>query len=187
MTVGNTIRVPEDFTIADRTMAATLIHELTHVWQYQHAGTSYISVSLGLQLAGTSRRAVAMPRTTISFGPATRSSASGPSNRHSSSRTPSRCGATARCRRRKARFSRTTLTRTARSPGSRGQTAKRRSHANYPCTSRCSSSSEPLFRARTRPTEGTRLRCDDDSGWAGHAVAQELQQRAIKPLIELRF
>lgn len=51
-TVANTIRVPADFTIANEYMAQTLIHELTHVWQYQQAGTSYISISLGTQLAG---------------------------------------------------------------------------------------------------------------------------------------
>jgi len=51
-TVGNTIRVPEDFTIADAGMAETFIHEMTHVWQYQHGGTSYISVSLATQIAG---------------------------------------------------------------------------------------------------------------------------------------
>jgi hypothetical protein len=54
-TIGNTIRVPENFTIADPYMAETLIHELTHVWQYQHSGTSYISISLGTQIAGTLR------------------------------------------------------------------------------------------------------------------------------------
>ena len=54
-TVANTIRVPEDFTIADEYMAQTLIHELTHVWQYQHEGTSYISVSLAAQIVGTIR------------------------------------------------------------------------------------------------------------------------------------
>jgi len=50
-TVPNTIRVPEDFTIADETMAQTFIHEMTHVWQYQHGGTSYVSVSLATQIA----------------------------------------------------------------------------------------------------------------------------------------
>ncbi|MCI0698648.1 DUF4157 domain-containing protein [candidate division KSB1 bacterium] len=51
-TIGNTIRVPDDFTIADAGMAETFIHEMTHVWQYQHGGTSYISVSLATQIAG---------------------------------------------------------------------------------------------------------------------------------------
>jgi len=31
-------------------MRETFIHELTHVWQYQHGGTSYISYSLGPQI-----------------------------------------------------------------------------------------------------------------------------------------
>jgi hypothetical protein len=55
-TVGDTIRIPTDFSISHRTegeyMAQTLIHELTHVWQYQHGGTSYISTSLASQVAG---------------------------------------------------------------------------------------------------------------------------------------
>lgn len=50
-TVGNSIRIPENFTIADEYMGQTFIHELTHVWQYQHGGTSYISISLGSQIA----------------------------------------------------------------------------------------------------------------------------------------
>ncbi len=54
-TVGNNIRVPRDFTVADEQMAQTLIHELTHVWQYQHGGTSYISHSLQTQIAGALR------------------------------------------------------------------------------------------------------------------------------------
>jgi hypothetical protein len=54
-TVANTIRVPEDFTIANEYMAQTLIHEMTHVWQYQHGGTGYISASLASQIAGTMR------------------------------------------------------------------------------------------------------------------------------------
>jgi hypothetical protein len=49
-TVGDTIYVPEGFTIQDAAMAQTLIHELTHVWQYQHTGTSYISLSLWDQI-----------------------------------------------------------------------------------------------------------------------------------------
>ncbi len=50
-TVANSIRVPENFTIANAEMAQTLIHEMTHVWQYQHSGTSYLSISLGTQIA----------------------------------------------------------------------------------------------------------------------------------------
>jgi hypothetical protein len=54
-TVANTIRVPKNFTIADSSMAQTLIHEMTHVWQYQHGGTSYISVSLATQITASIR------------------------------------------------------------------------------------------------------------------------------------
>lgn len=50
-TVANNIYIPPNFTIAREDMAQTLIHELTHVWQYQHGGTSYISIALGSQLA----------------------------------------------------------------------------------------------------------------------------------------
>lgn len=52
-TVANTIRVPEDFTIENAEMAETLIHELTHVWQYQHGGTAYISTSLSTQIVAS--------------------------------------------------------------------------------------------------------------------------------------
>jgi hypothetical protein len=54
-TVANFIRVPENFTISDEYMAQTLVHEMTHVWQYQHGGTSYISISLATQIAGKIR------------------------------------------------------------------------------------------------------------------------------------
>jgi len=54
-TVGNNIRVPRDFGIEDEYMAQTLIHELTHVWQYQHGGTSYLSHSVQTQIAGARR------------------------------------------------------------------------------------------------------------------------------------
>lgn len=50
-TVGNNIYIPRNFTIANAEVAQILIHELTHVWQYQHGGTSYISISLGSQIA----------------------------------------------------------------------------------------------------------------------------------------
>lgn len=50
-TVGNNIYIPRNFTIANAEIAQTLIHELTHVWQYQHGGTSYISISLSSQIA----------------------------------------------------------------------------------------------------------------------------------------
>jgi hypothetical protein len=55
-TVGNNIRVPPDFSISQEYAAQTLIHELTHVWQYQHGGTGYLSVSLGQQIAGAVTR-----------------------------------------------------------------------------------------------------------------------------------
>jgi hypothetical protein len=48
-TLGNFIRIPMDGSI-DRT---TLIHELTHVWQYQTKGTQYISDSLWHQVGAT--------------------------------------------------------------------------------------------------------------------------------------
>lgn len=54
-TVGNNIYIPNDFSIADADHAQTLIHELTHVWQYQHGGTSYISRSLVAQIGGALR------------------------------------------------------------------------------------------------------------------------------------
>lgn len=46
-TLGNTIRVPRGTTFD----AETLVHEMTHVWQYQTRGTSYISDSALHQLA----------------------------------------------------------------------------------------------------------------------------------------
>jgi hypothetical protein len=55
-TVANSIRVPEYFTINNEEMAQTFIHEMTHVWQYQRGGTSYISISLGTQIAAHVRR-----------------------------------------------------------------------------------------------------------------------------------
>ena len=52
-TVANSIRVPENFSVANAEMAQTLVHEMTHVWQYQHSGTSYLSISLGTQIAAS--------------------------------------------------------------------------------------------------------------------------------------
>lgn len=49
-TVGNNIRLPEGFDIGTPADAQLLIHELTHVWQYQHNGTDYISESLHSQI-----------------------------------------------------------------------------------------------------------------------------------------
>ena len=48
-TLGNFIRIPMNGTIDRR----TLIHELTHIWQYQTKGTAYISDSLFHQAAAT--------------------------------------------------------------------------------------------------------------------------------------
>lgn len=48
-TLGNFIRIPMNGTINRR----TLIHELTHIWQYQTKGTAYISDSLFHQAAAT--------------------------------------------------------------------------------------------------------------------------------------
>ncbi len=50
-TVGNTVRVPHNFSIDNAEHAQTLVHEMTHVWQYQHGGTSYLSISLATQIA----------------------------------------------------------------------------------------------------------------------------------------
>jgi hypothetical protein len=48
-TLGNYIRIPMDGSIDRR----TLIHELTHVWQYQTKGTQYISDSVWHQVGAT--------------------------------------------------------------------------------------------------------------------------------------
>jgi hypothetical protein len=47
-TLGNCIRIGLDGALDD----ATLVHEMTHVWQYQTYGTGYISNSMCAQLAG---------------------------------------------------------------------------------------------------------------------------------------
>jgi hypothetical protein len=46
-TLGNTIRVPPTYTMPRR----VLIHELTHIWQFQTKGAAYISDSLFHQIA----------------------------------------------------------------------------------------------------------------------------------------
>ena len=51
-TVGNNIRLHQGFDIGTPADAQLLIHELTHVWQYQHNGTDYISESLHTQIIG---------------------------------------------------------------------------------------------------------------------------------------
>lgn len=47
-TLGNNIRIPPHSELHN----ATLIHELTHIWQYQNMGAGYISNSAVHQLAG---------------------------------------------------------------------------------------------------------------------------------------
>jgi hypothetical protein len=56
-TTGHTINTVHGFNVSDldnnaSTGAATLIHELTHVWQYEHYGPDYMFRSLGDQLDG---------------------------------------------------------------------------------------------------------------------------------------
>lgn len=46
-TLGNYIRIPPGYSISN----ATLVHEMTHIWQYQTRGNSYISDSLVHQTA----------------------------------------------------------------------------------------------------------------------------------------
>jgi hypothetical protein len=50
-TSGNVIFVPDDFSLKKGMYAQIFIHEMTHVWQYQHGGSEYISISLGRQVA----------------------------------------------------------------------------------------------------------------------------------------
>ena len=47
-TLGNYIRIPMNGAISRQ----TLIHELTHIWQYQTKGTAYISDSICHQVGG---------------------------------------------------------------------------------------------------------------------------------------
>jgi hypothetical protein len=54
-TVGNVIRLEPGFTIRHEWDAEVLVHELTHVWQYQHGGTGYMSVALRTQIAAAAR------------------------------------------------------------------------------------------------------------------------------------
>lgn len=53
VTIGNNIYIPNNYTILHAYHAQTLIHELVHVWQYQHGGTSYISGSIVAQIGGS--------------------------------------------------------------------------------------------------------------------------------------
>lgn len=45
-TAGNNIRLPTDFSISSADNKELLVHEMTHVWQYQHFGPGYITTSL---------------------------------------------------------------------------------------------------------------------------------------------
>lgn len=51
-TLGNTIRVPEHMPKGVRFGTPDLVHEMTHIWQYQTRGTGYISDSVFHQLVG---------------------------------------------------------------------------------------------------------------------------------------
>jgi hypothetical protein len=55
-TVANSIRVGKNFNVADRDMAKKFIHEMTHVWQYQHGGTAYMSVALQTQVSASRKK-----------------------------------------------------------------------------------------------------------------------------------
>lgn len=48
-TLGNTVYVPPD---CEPLAPGLLVHELTHVWQYQHGGSDYLSEALWAQLFG---------------------------------------------------------------------------------------------------------------------------------------
>lgn len=49
-TLGNTIHIPEHMPKGATFDASTLVHEMTHVWQYQTRGTGYLSDSIFHQL-----------------------------------------------------------------------------------------------------------------------------------------
>ena len=49
-TSGNNVSLPTNFLVGNQEHAQLLIHELTHVWQYQHFGSGYITTSLLQQL-----------------------------------------------------------------------------------------------------------------------------------------
>lgn len=53
-TAGNNIRLPRNFDVRNDENKQLLIHEMTHVWQFQHNGAGYITTSL-LQQAHASR------------------------------------------------------------------------------------------------------------------------------------
>jgi hypothetical protein len=49
-TLGSTIHIPEHMPKGGTFDAGTLVHEMTHVWQYQTQGTAYLSDSIFHQL-----------------------------------------------------------------------------------------------------------------------------------------
>jgi len=54
-TLGSYIRVEPGFNFLTDNNKATLVHEMTHVWQYQHFGNSYISDALFHQISSMVR------------------------------------------------------------------------------------------------------------------------------------
>ncbi len=56
-TAGNNIRLPRNFSIAlNEEDKQLLVHEMTHVWQFQHNGAGYITTSLLQQLSAGATR-----------------------------------------------------------------------------------------------------------------------------------
>ncbi|MBE9586600.1 DUF4157 domain-containing protein [Mucilaginibacter sp. JRF] len=55
-TAGNNIRLPLDFDITKDEHKQLLVHEMTHVWQFQHNGAGYITTSLLQQLHASATR-----------------------------------------------------------------------------------------------------------------------------------
>jgi hypothetical protein len=56
-TAGNNIRLPANFSIAQHEEdKQLLVHEMTHVWQFQHNGAGYITTSLLQQLSAGATR-----------------------------------------------------------------------------------------------------------------------------------
>lgn len=55
-TAGNNIRLPRTFNITNDEHKQLLIHEMTHVWQFQHNGPGYITTSLLQQAHASATR-----------------------------------------------------------------------------------------------------------------------------------
>lgn len=55
-TAGNNIRLPRNFDIRNDEHRQLLIHEMTHVWQFQHNGAGYITTSLLQQAHASATR-----------------------------------------------------------------------------------------------------------------------------------